>query len=125
MTSRGQAERDPAPAETPTTAAEADLAAEAWAQRVRDVFAALGVAPDREVGRQLRRLREEARLPQRYAASFLPLDQSKISRTESGLRRLSLLEAAEVSLLLGVPIEELLPEPVRALYAADGGSPAE
>lgn len=117
---RPQSDRDPG-ADPDADADGWNAGADEWAGRVHRVFAALGVAPDRAVGTELRRAREEAGLAQRQAAAILPLDQSKISRTESGLRRLGLLEAAEVSLLLGIPLADLLPEPVRALLDEVGG----
>ena len=65
-------------------------------------------SPERELGRRLARLREAAGLTQRELARRLGVDQSALSRIESGRRRLTAAQAGQAARILGVEPGALL-----------------
>jgi transcriptional regulator with XRE-family HTH domain len=64
----------------------------------------------REFLRRLRAAREVAGFSQKEAARRLRWNQSRISRSETGARRIDALELADLCLLYGVRPEVLIPE---------------
>ena len=67
-----------------------------------------GSSSERELGRRLARLREGAGLTQRELARRLGVDQSALSRIESGRRRLTAAQAGQAARILGVDAGALL-----------------
>jgi len=63
-----------------------------------------------ELVRRIRRARREAGLTQAEVAEDLGLPQSVISRLEAGQRKVSAIELRDLSELLEVSMEHLVPE---------------
>ncbi|HRX65970.1 MULTISPECIES: helix-turn-helix transcriptional regulator [unclassified Mesotoga] len=64
------------------------------------------------LGTKLRELREKNSITQSQIAEYLKVDQSYISKFESGQRQLSMLSLEKLAHLFGLPVESLLEENV-------------
>jgi transcriptional regulator with XRE-family HTH domain len=65
---------------------------------------------DRQLGEQIRSLREQRHITQAVFGKALGLDQSAVSRIEDGSRSLTAGELASASSVLGVTVATLLEE---------------
>ena len=63
-----------------------------------------------ELVRRIREARLESSLTQAEVADELGLPQSVISRLEAGQRKVSAIELRDLSELLGIPMERLVPK---------------
>ena len=62
-----------------------------------------------ELVRRLREARKKAHITQEELADYLSVPQSVVSRLEAGQRKVSALELRDLSELLHIPMERLVP----------------
>ncbi len=62
-----------------------------------------------ELIRRLKEARQEQGISQEELAEYLGLPQSVVSRLESGQRKVSAIELRDMSELLGIPMDQLVP----------------
>jgi transcriptional regulator with XRE-family HTH domain len=62
----------------------------------------------KSLGAKLKKLRERSSITQSQIAEYLKVDQSYVSKLESGQRQISMLQVEKLSHLFGLPVESLL-----------------
>jgi transcriptional regulator with XRE-family HTH domain len=63
----------------------------------------------RDLGKRVRRARREKDITQQQLADFLSLQRTSITNIEKGIQRTLVHTLVEISQILGVPVERLLP----------------